>query len=202
MKKKFVAAILLFTVAISVCGCYARVKNREELIKYANDTYGAATFQGAKKKLKGKESYTTIYMTDKETGINYSVTSSLVDEVGDGKPSSYVVKNESDFEDLYFTYITDEAAEELEPIVTDYGFEYNCTNGIGRIDFLADVSAATVEEALSEFDRILAGYDTRGLRPNEYHVYNVSGDFIGTYDAGLEVFTGVDIEPDFEDTDI
>lgn len=201
MKKKFVAAFLLFAVAISVCSCYARVKNREELIKYANDTYGAATFQGAKKKLKGKESYTTIYMTDKETGINYSVTSSLVDEVGDGKPSSYVVKNESDFEDLYFTYITDEAAEDLDPVVTDYGFEYNCTNGIGRIDFLVDVSAATVEEAMSEFDRILSGYDQRGLRPNEYLVYDNSGALIGSYDAASDIFSAAD-DLDTADLDI
>ena len=192
MKKKFVAAFLLFAVAISVCGCYARVKNREELIKYANDTYGAATFQGAKKKLKGKESYTTVYMNDNETGINYSITSSLVDEVGDGKPSSYEVKTESDFEDLYFMYITNEAVVDLDPVVTKYGFGHSCKNGIGRIDFFVDVSAATIEEALSEFDRILSGYDTRGLRPNEYLVYDNSGAYIGSYDAASGVFSAAD----------
>lgn len=192
MKKKILTAFLLLAVAISVCGCYARVKNREELIKYANDTYGAATFQGAKKKLKGKESYTTIYMIDKETGINYMVTSSLVDETGDGKPSSYVVKNESDFEDLYFMYITNEAAEDLDPIVIEYGFGHSCKNGIGRIDFFVDVSAETIEEALSEFDRILSGYDQRGLRPNEYLVYDNTGACIGSYDAASGVFSAAD----------
>ena len=141
-------------------------------------------------------------MADQETGFNYSVTSKLVDEIGDGKPSSYVVKIESDFEEKYFLILTNEAVFDIDPVASAYGFHYNCVDDVVRIDFLGSVDGATIEEALSQFDRILAGYDTRGLRPNEYHVYNVSGDFIGTYDAGLEVFTGVDIEPDFEDTDI
>ena len=60
MKKKILTAILLFTVAFTICGCYARVKDRNELIKYANETYGEAKFLGSEKKLKGKESFTTI----------------------------------------------------------------------------------------------------------------------------------------------
>ena len=201
MKKKILTAVLLFAVAFTACGCYARVKDRNELIKYANETYGEAEFLGSEKKLKGKESFTTILMADKETGFNYSVTSKLVDETGDGKPSSYVVKIESDFEEKYFLILTNEAVFDIDPVASAYGFHYNCVDDVVRIDFLGSVDETTIEEALSQFDRILAGYDTRGLRPNEYHVYNVSGDFIGTYDAGLEVFTGVDIEPDFEDTD-
>ena len=202
MKKKILTAVLLFAVAFTICGCYARVKDRNELIKYANETYGEAKFLGSEKKLKGKESFTTILMADQETGFNYSVTSKLVDEIGDGKPSSYVVKIESDFEEKYFLILTNEAVFDIDPVASAYGFHYNCVDDVVRIDFLGSVDETTIEEALSQFDRILAGYDTRGLRPNEYHVYNVSGDFIGTYDAGLEVFTGVDIEPDFEDTDI
>ena len=201
MKKKILTAVLLFAVAFTICGCYARVKDRNELIKYANETYGEAEFLGSEKKLKGKESFTTILMADKETGFNYSVTSKLVDETGDGKPSSYVVKIESDFEEKYFLILTNEAVFDIDPVASAYGFHYDCVDDVVRIDFLGSVDGATIEEALSQFDRILAGYDTRGLRPNEYHVYNVSGDFIGTYDAGLEVFTGVDLEPDFEDTD-
>lgn len=202
MKKKILTAVLIFAVTFTICGCYARVKDRNELIKYANETYGEAKFLGSEKKLKGKESFTTILMADQETGFNYSVTSKLVDETGDGKPSSYVVKIESDFEEKYFLILTNEAVFDIDPVASAYGFHYNCVDDVVRIDFLGSVDETTIEEALSQFDRILAGYDTRGLRPNEYHVYNVSGDFIGTYDAGLEVFTGVDIEPDFEDTDI
>ena len=62
MKKKILTAVLIFAVTFTICGCYARVKDRNELIKYANETYGEAKFLGSEKKLKGKESFTTILL--------------------------------------------------------------------------------------------------------------------------------------------
>ena len=50
MTKKILSALLILAVVLTVSGCYQRVKDRNELIKYANDTYGAGTFEGSKKK--------------------------------------------------------------------------------------------------------------------------------------------------------
>ena len=150
MTKKILSALLILAVVLTVSGCYQRVKDRNELIKYANDTYGAGTFEGSKKKLKGNESYTTIIMKDKDTEIRYTVTSSLVNVSVDGSTFVYQEQTVSDFEEKYYEYLLVLAESDLENLASDYGFTYELNYGVFKINFSDRDSAEKAEEAVSD----------------------------------------------------
>lgn len=189
MTKKILSALLILAVVLTVSGCYQRVKDRNELIKYANDTYGAGTFEGSKKKLKGNESYTTIIMKDKDTEIRYTVTSSLVNVSVDGSTFVYQEQTVSDFEEKYYEYLLDLAESDLENLASDYGFTYELNYGVFMINFSDRDSAEKAEEAVSEFDKVLTRYDIKDLRPKEYLIYVDETIYVGAYDASSDIYS-------------
>ena len=189
MTKKILSALLILAVVLTVSGCYQRVKDRNELIKYANDTYGAGTFEGSKKKLKGNESYTTIIMKDKDTEIRYTVTSSLVNVSVDGSTFVYQEQTVSDFEEKYYEYLLDLAKSDLENLASDYGFTYELNYGVFKINFSDRDSAEKAEEAVSEFDKVLTRYDIKDLRPKEYLIYVDETIYVGAYDASTDMYS-------------
>ena len=189
MTKKILSALLILAVVLTVSGCYQRVKDRNELIKYANDTYGAGTFEGSKKKLKGNESYTTIIMKDKDTEIRYTVTSSLVNVSVDGSTFVYQEQTVSDFEEKYYEYLLDLAESDLENLASDYGFTYELNYGVFKINFSDRDSAEKAEEAVSEFDQVLTRYDIKDLRPKEYLIYVDETIYVGAYDASTDMYS-------------
>ena len=189
MTKKILSALLILAVVLTVSGCYQRVKDRNELIKYANDTYGAGTFEGSKKKLKGNESYTTIIMKDKDTEIRYTVTSSLVNVSVDGSTFVYQEQTVSDFEEKYYEYLLDLAESDLENLASDYGFTYELNYGVFKINFSDRDSAEKAEEAVSEFDKVLTRYDIKDLRPKEYLIYVDETIYVGAYDASSDIYS-------------
>ena len=189
MTKKILSALLILAVVLTVSGCYQRVKDRNELIKYANDTYGAGTFEGSKKKLKGNESYTTIIMKDKDTEIRYTVTSSLVNVSVDGSTFVYQEQTVSDFEEKYYEYLLVLAESDLENLASDYGFTYELNYGVFKINFSDRDSAKKAEEAVSEFDKVLTRYDIKDLRPKEYLIYVDETIYVGAYDASTDMYS-------------
>ena len=189
MTKKILSSLLILAVVLTVSGCYRRVKDRNELIKYANDTYGAGTFEGSKKKLKGNESYTTIIMKDKDTEIRYTVTSSLVNVSVDGSTFVYQEQTVSDFEEKYYEYLLDLAESDLENLASDYGFTYELNYGVFKINFSDRDSAEKAEEAVSEFDKVLTRYDIKDLRPKEYLIYVDETIYVGAYDASTDIYS-------------
>ena len=189
MTKKILSALLILAVVLTVSGCYQRVKDRNELIKYANDTYGAGTFEGSKKKLKGNESYTTIIMKDKDTEIRYTVTSSLVNVSVDGSTFVYQEQTVSDFEEKYYEYLLVLAESDLENLASDYGFTYELNYGVFKINFSDRDSAEKAEEAVSEFDKVLTRYDIKDLRPKEYLIYVDETIYVGAYDASSDIYS-------------
>ena len=189
MTKKILSALLILAVVLTVSGCYQRVKDRNELIKYANDTYGAGTFEGSKKKLKGNESYTTIIMKDKDTEIRYTVTSSLVNVSVDGSTFVYQEQTVSDFEEKYYEYLLVLVESDLENLASDYGFTYELNYGVFKINFSDRDSAEKAEEAVSEFDKVLTRYDIKDLRPKEYLIYVDETIYVGAYDASTDMYS-------------
>ena len=189
MTKKILSALLILAVVLTVSGCYQRVKDRNELIKYANDTYGAGTFEGSKKKLKGNESYTTIIMKDKDTEIRYTVTSSLVNVSVDGSTFVYQEQTVSDFEEKYYEYLLVLAESDLENLASDYGFTYELNYGVFKINFSDRDSTEKAEEAVSEFDKVLTRYDIKDLRPKEYLIYVDETIYVGAYDASSDIYS-------------
>ena len=189
MTKKILSALLILAVVLTVSGCYQRVKDRNELIKYANDTYGAGTFEGSKKKLKGNESYTTIIMKDKDTEIRYTVTSSLVNVSVDGSTFVYQEQTVSDFEEKYYEYLLVLVESDLENLASDYGFTYELNYGVFMINFSDRDSAEKAEEAVSEFDKVLTRYDIKDLRPKEYLIYVDETIYVGAYDASSDIYS-------------
>lgn len=171
------ALILLAASVVLFCSC--SIASKKDLIKYAKKNYGACEFISEEHKGSGNDEYRTVYLRDKETGIEYKVTTNLSDISIDGSVFGYTEGKHSDFEQKYTSYVLEEADTEIKALEREYGLVCDYPN----ITFNNRVSAATAEKAVKKLSEIVSEYDTKGLCPYEHLVYAEGTVYVGVYDA-------------------
>ena len=67
--------IMLLALLMFLCSC--SISSKRNLVNYAEQHYGDCKFISEVHKGSGKDEYRTVILRDKETGIEYSVTSLL-----------------------------------------------------------------------------------------------------------------------------
>ena len=181
------AVLMLFTIVIAIGGC--AVKSRRQLMQYAREKYGDATLIGAHQKLNGNESVVTVTMQDKETGIEYTVTSKIVPVTVDSSHMGYTEHTSSDFEQLYYDYLAGRAKGELDALKDKYRLSYEFQQNMLELIFTDREACGKAKEASEEFEKVLGKYDIKNLRPNIY--YCSVGDTInvGYYDSETREFS-------------
>ena len=115
---RILTLIFLTCLCIINTGCSLFVSSKKEIISYAEKTYGECEYIRKENGGIGKERYRTVYLRDKETGIEYSVTSSLEDLYIDGSTGLYLEEKNSDYEEAYVRYVMDLSQDELDEILT------------------------------------------------------------------------------------
>ena len=178
---KITAIPMLIALVLSTCGC--SVKTKRQLMQYAREKYGDATLVGAHQNLKGNDSVVTITMKDKETGIEYTVTSSMVQISVDGSSFGYAEQTSSDFELLYYEYLIGQAKDEIDVLVDKYNVTYEIQKDLFEIIFENREDASKAKEASEEFEKVLRMYDVKELRPHTYCCYVGDAINVGYYDA-------------------
>ena len=119
----------LTLTTLSACS----VKSKRQLMDYARSTYGDADLVGSHSDL-GKK-IVTVTMKDKDTGIEYKVTSQMMDVSVDGSSFGKQEQTSSDFEEKYYDYLLEKAGDDLGNLADKYNFSYELDYGTITITF-------------------------------------------------------------------
>ena len=188
MLKRTAVIIMLFSIIALVCAC--SVKSKRDLIKYAEINYGKCTFVREEHKGSGNDMVRTVYLKDKETGIEYTVTSRMHSIDIDGSNFGYHEDTTSDFVKLYTEYLFENAENDIKDLEQQFQMRLENQHDILVLTFNDRGSGRNAEACAKEFDKTLAKYDTKGLRPTEYLMYVEGNIYIGSYDAETKHFSG------------
>ena len=185
--KRTAIYLLMLAAVLALCSC--RVSGKSDLIRYAKSNYGDCEFIRQDHNGSGKDEVRTVYLKDKETGIEYSVTSSMSSIVIDGSVFGHQEYKSSDFDMKYQAYLLDKADSGLRDLAEEYGFSFDPEYGIYKLNFDSRESGENAKKAVKEVDKLLAKYDTKNLRPMNYLLYVEDNVYIGTYDASTGEYT-------------
>jgi hypothetical protein len=171
---------MLLAMLMFLCSC--SISGRRELIGYAENHYGDCKLLREEHKGSGNDEYRAVYLQDKETGIEYKVTSCLQNINVDGSSFGYVNDISSNFEVEYVDYLSSEADKKISSLERDYGCFF--VFSVDSIDIYFDnrVEVDTAYDAAESCDVILADIDVKGMRPVLYNLY-ADKAYLGCYEA-------------------
>ena len=170
-------SVLLIISLFALCSC--KVSSKNSLIRYAKENYGDCEFISEEHEGSGKDEKRTVYLMDKETGIEYSVTSKMMSQVLDATVLGHTEIKSSDFVGKYYEYIKEEAQDELSAFMKKYDITLE---GLNDIYFAARVSGEDAEKAAKELTEILEEHDIKGLCPKSHPVYaEAKKIYVGNY---------------------
>lgn len=179
--KKMMRSVLIILFAVCLCACSPATK--EEVERYAKNTFGKAEYVRTEEIDDDTIRY---YFTDKEYGFEYYVTSEVNDILIDGAKFGESESKSSNFDSVYYEYVLAQLQEDLAALEEDYGVRIlSGADEWGKVYRLAKVYCAAGEEALAPevteaVKELFVAYDTR-----DYW----SEKSIGAYDA-QEVYLG------------
>ena len=180
------AGIIFLPVICFLCGC--SVSDKNALLKYARDNFGACEFIGDERKGKGNDETYTVYLRDKDTGIKYQVTSGLDAINIDGSIFGYSEGKSSDFKGLYFQYLLDETDSDLRKLEDEYDMNYEFMYDVIIIHMSVRQGDYPAEKTAKEFDGILRNADVKKMRPADYLLYAGDEIYLGSYNASIEEY--------------
>ena len=155
--------------ALLFCSC--SVKSKGSLISYAKSEFGDCKFVSQEVTGSGNDTVRTVYLIDEDTGIEYTVTSSMVDMNIDGSSFGYVEQTSSNFTNLYVDYILEDAEDDLDEVKEEYDFELD---GF-YLYFNSRPSSSQVEEAATKVRDIIGEHDTKGILEPVYLAFAEDG---------------------------
>lgn len=176
--KKIIAGLLAASSLLTLCACSPKTKR--QLIDYARNTYGEADLVGAHSNL-GKKGIVTVTMKDKDTGLEYTVTSQMTDVTVDGSSFGKKEQTFSDFEEKYSEYLMDKAGSGLKDLADEYHFTYELDYGTITITFDDRESSNNAKEAVRRFAGELKKCDVKQMMPSDYVLYAEGNVYIGCY---------------------
>lgn len=159
---------LLFICLLSTA-CSTSISNKESMIRYAEKNYGECEFIREEEGGSGKGKYRTVYLRDKETGIEYEVTSKLAPLSIDGSSGIAFEGKNSDFNEKYVSYVMESSRDDLDKILTDNGlvmnklldYEYYFTDQFWEIMSLEPLDDKTAEKLANEICKTFKKYDSK-----------------------------------------
>lgn len=181
--KAMVSAVMLVMALILLCSC--SIASRKSLIQYAKKSFGACEFIREEHGGSGTDEYRIVYLKDKETGIEYRVTTRLSSINIDGSIFGYSEGKYSDFTSLYKDYVLDEADSEIRSLEREYGMKLEYP----VITFDDRTSGSAAKDAAKELCEIINKYDSKKLLATEYPVYAEKTVYVGIYDAAEHVWS-------------
>ena len=188
-RKKPLIVLVLFACEALLCSC--SVKSKGALVSYARNEYGACKFVKQETMGTGNDKVRKVYLIDKDTGIEYIVTSGLNDINIDGSSFGHVENTRSDFMDLYIEYVRKNAREKLESLENKYNVQITDQH---QILFASRPSTGQPKAVAEEVKDVIDSYDEKGLLGNiPYLVYSEDGDaYLGELNSATGQWSGED----------
>lgn len=149
----------MLCLIILLCSC-GSVKSRNSLISYATKKYGKAEFISEDV---SKEDYRKVYLRDKDTGIEYMVSSSMSKILIDGSSFGSYEQTRCNFEELYREYIVAASQSELDELCSQYSMELPFDGEYNKLVFSERTSEDKCVEAGQAVTSVLKQYDVKKL---------------------------------------
>ena len=166
MKKTFPIIICALMCMVLFCSC--SVKSKWSLISYAKHEFGDCEFVKEDVKGQGNDKVRTVYLIDKDTGIEYTVTSRMQDMNIDGSSFGYTESTSSDFLNLYWDYVIDNAQDDLDVIAEEYDVDLS---QLSKVLFNGRPSSEQSEAVAKAVLDTIKEYDVKGLLNPTIPVY-------------------------------
>lgn len=202
MKRLAILLVLIASVSL-LTAC--QPANKSEVMRYAEDKYGEAEFV---RKDVANEDEITYYVKDKEYGFEYYITSSVSDILIDGAKFGEAENKSSNFNNTYYSYITDKLDKDLKKLEDKYNVEIV----VGKYDYsipdydifaiaeiyYKDNNVKTAYKVSEEVKGLFASYDTRNYwKDNSVDVYDKNEESVGSYDLKYDMFMTPEQEEDY-----
>ena len=183
IKRHYSMTVCIMLLALLMFLCSCSISSKRTLVNYAKEHYGACKVLREEHKGSGNDEYRTIYLQDKDTGIEYKVTSSLHDFNVDGSSFGDVNNISSDFEKEYADYLFSEAKKELKSLEKDNECSIEYATETINIYFDNRVDADVAYDVAKRCDKILSEYDVKEMRPMLYSLYAEKTAYLGYYNV-------------------
>lgn len=175
--KLSVLAVLPVMAVLLLASC--SIAGRRSLINYAKKNFGECDLIREEHGGSGTDEYRTVYLKDKDTGIEYRVTTGLSSIDIDGSTFGYAEGKYSDFPELYSDYILEKADGEISMLESRYGMVCD----FPKITFKNRVSGSDAKKAAEELSAVIGKYDIKSFSSKDYPVYAEITVYVGNYDA-------------------
>ena len=152
--------------ALLFCSC--SVKSKGSLISYAKSEFGDCKFVSQEVTGTGNDTVRTVYLIDEDTDIEYTVTSSMVDMNIDGSSFGYTESTSSDFPNLYWDYVIDNAQDDLDEIAEENDVDMS---QLSKVLFNGRPSSGQAEAVAEAVFDTIKEYDVKGLLEPTIPVY-------------------------------
>lgn len=170
MKYRKTGIVFVFLSVLGIL-CSCSVKSKSALISYARHEFGPCTYISQDVSGQGNDMVRTVWLKDKETGIEYEVRSGMTSIDVDGSVFGYTENTSSNFLSLYIDYIFDEASDDLDEVCSSRGAEIYYSYGSYIIDLDARPQGNMAEDTARSLRDIICSYDDRSLIDFPYLVY-------------------------------
>ena len=166
MRRYAPALICMILCTVLLCSC--SVKSKGSLISYAKSEYGPCEFVKEEVKGTSNDKVRTIWLIDKDTGIEYTVTSRMQDMNIDGSSFGYTESTSSDFPNLYWDYVIDNAQDDLDEIAEENDVDMS---QLSKVLFNGRPSSGQAEAVAEAVFDTIKEYDVKGLLEPTIPVY-------------------------------
>ena len=188
MKKRYLLTAGILMCAILFCSC--SVKSKGSLIAYAKNEYVPCEFVKEETRGTGNNKVRTVYLIDKDTGIEYTVTSRMQDMNIDGSSFGYTESTSSDFLNLYWDYVIENAGDDLDDIAEEYDVDLSQPS---QVLFNGRPSPGQPEAVAEGVYGAIKNYDGKDLLEPTILVYSENGSaYLGVLDGKTGTWNGND----------
>lgn len=189
LKKPFL--LIFCTVLCTALLCACSVKNKNALVSYAKQNFGACKFIKQETTGSGIDEEHTIWLVDKDTGIEYTVTSKLDVISIDGSTFGYSESTSTNFRDLYWTYVINNARDEINAATAEFNID---SDKLPNIVFNDRPDPSQPEAAARKICEIIKKYDKKNLFDDLTSLVYADNEniYLGVYETKSDEWLGND----------
>ncbi|MBO4407968.1 MAG: hypothetical protein J5786_01685 [Clostridiales bacterium] len=178
--KKTALGLMIMTVLSLFCGC--GLANRYDLIIYARLKHGDCEFIREEVTGKGDDKVRTVYLKDKESGVEYKAEAYYTGLWIDGGSGLSSPDKRTTFSYDYTQYINSKAADEIKAIEDEYKVKVSMEYLDCDLTFNSCRESDEILEITERIDSIFAKYDIKSVRDPNYGLYYSNEESIGHID--------------------
>jgi len=178
--KKPALGLMIMAVLSLFCGC--GLANRYDLIIYARLKHGDCEFIREEVTGKGDDKVRTVYLKDKESGVEYKAEAYYTGLWIDGGSGLSSPDKRTTFSYDYTQYINSKAADEIKAIEDEYKVKVSMEYLDCDLTFNSCRESDEILEITERIDSIFAKYDIKSVRDPNYGLYYSNEERIGLID--------------------